>query len=242
MTGTEILTEVLEDLGILSIGATADTYHAAKVFRRLGQLIGGWHTEGIEVPVVTIVTFNLVISQGSYTIGTSGTPDKNTTRPEDVRGAFIRDSSSTDHALKKMSEAEYMRYSSKSVAGRPSGYWYHNTVPNGTLYFAGLPNAVEAVHLFCSSSMAEPATVADNVVIPRGYCLPLISNLVVECAPAFGLEVSNTQAINARNHRKAVKELTARDRVNPPRLYVTSVGQAYSIIEGGSAPEALLLE
>ena len=242
MTGTEVVTAALEDLGILEIGGTADTVHATKGFAKLGQLIGQWHTENIEVSIVTWINFALVAAQDSYTIGESGTPDKDTTRPEEVRGAFVRDGDGRDHALKKMSEDEYRRYSSKAISGRPSGYWYHNTVPNGTLYVVPVPNAVETIHLFTSGPMAEPATAGADVIIPRGYDLGLVSNLVVELAPAFGLDATQTQAINARNHRRALKELTAKKRMNPPRIYVTSVGQAYSIIEGGSAPEGLLLE
>lgn len=242
MTGTEIVTAALEDMGILGIGETAETAHATKGFSKLGQLLASWHTDGIEVPVVTWINFSLVAGTASYTIGESGTPDKDTTRPDSVRGAFIRDSSSTDHALTKMTEDEYRRYSSKGDSGRPTGFWYNDTVPNGTLYVVPTPNTVETIHLFCSSPMAEPASASADVIIPRGYDLGIVSNLVVELAPAFGLEVTNTQAVNVRNHRKAMKELTAKNKINPPRIYVTSVGQAYSIIEGGSAPEALLLE
>lgn len=242
MTGTEIVTAALENLGILEIGGTADTVHATKGFAVLGQLIGGWPLEGIEVPTVTILSFDLVAAQGSYTIGTSGTPDKSASRPESVRGMYIRDSAGDDHQVAKMSEDEWRRFSSKSQTGRPSGYWYDDTVPNGTLYVTPIPSTAETAYLFCSSPMAEPASAAADVVIPRSYDLGIIANLLVELAPAFGLEVTATQGVNARNHRKAFKELTAMKRMNPPKIYVTSVGQAYSIIEGGSAPEALLLE
>lgn len=254
MTGTEIVTEVLEDLGILSIGGTPDTYHAAKGFRRLCQLLGTWHTEGIEVPAVTWISFALSSGKVTYTIGTSGTPDKNSARPESVRGAFIRDSSGIDHPLRKLSEREYMEISSKGDSellelepstgsgGRPSSFWYRNTVPNGTLHLGDIPTVSETIHLFCSGPMEEPAEVGSDVVIPRGYDLPLVSNLLVEMAPSFGLEVTNTQAVNARNHRKAVMELSAKHRMNPPRLYVTGSGGAYTLSEGAASGEGLLLE
>ena len=69
MTGTEIITEVFEDLGILEEGGSISTNQSAKGFRRLGQIVGAWSAEGIEVPIVTWESFSLVVSQASYTIG-----------------------------------------------------------------------------------------------------------------------------------------------------------------------------
>lgn len=254
MTGTEAITEALEDLGILEIGGTADSAHSAKGFRRLCQILGTWHTEGIEVPIVTWISFAISAGQVTYTIGEDGTPDKDTTRPESVRGAFIRDSAGIDHPMRKLSEQEYMLTRDKGDSdalelepaagsgGRPTTFWYRNTVPNGTLHLGGIPEISETIHLFCSGPMAEPAAVGSDVIIPRGYDLPLVSNLVVELAPSFGLEATQTQARNAYNHRKAVRELCARDRMTPPRLYVTGAGGTFTLSEGTASGEALLLE
>jgi hypothetical protein len=240
MTGTEIMRESFEDIQAVSVGGTIDAVDTTAAFRRLCQIIGNWHMAGIEVPVVLWASLSLAAAQGSYTIGEDGTPDKDTTRPDKIRGAFVRDSGDNDNALRRMTEAEYRSVSTKAEEGRPSGFWYHDTYPNGTLYVWPVPTATETMHIFYSAPMSEPASVAAEVLVPRGYDLPLVHQLSLELLPRYGLEPSQIQYKLAKDSKKQCIAMCARKKLNSPKLSIMASGRSVGIIQGGGTGEGLL--
>ena len=242
MTGTEILREVFEDIGVVGVGQTIPDTQATAAFRRLCQIIGHLSLAGITVPHVTWLQVPITSGNDSYTIGEDGTPTLDTTRPDRVRGGFIRTDAGTDEPLKILTAQEYESIENKSVDGRPTKIWYQDTYPNGTLYVWPVPTSSYVMHLFCSVPLAEPATAGAEVLIPRGYDLALVHQLALELMPRYGKEPTQLEYKLARDSKKACMALSARNKLNPPQLYITTAFAQYSLIEGGVAAGALLLE
>jgi hypothetical protein len=193
----------------------------------LSMMLGSWSTDRLHVPFVTEEDFNLVVGQASYTIGTSGSPDVSSTRPVQIIGAFVRDSSNTDHPVDIIGEAAYRGITNKSQSGRPLCLWYNPTVPNGTINTWMVANTIEALHIASEKQLGEPATITADVVVPRNYDLGIKWNLAVQLSLEYGFEPTQFMLSEARRLLRALQAQNAANKANVADLDVPHLETEY---------------
>lgn len=237
-TVRDLITASLVKLGVYGAGETVSAEDMQHGLDALQDLLAEWSDGGLMVPSVVQEAITLVVGQESYAVGENGSPDLDTVRPEQITGAFVRDSSDYDHPVKIISERGYQLFIDKSGStARPSRLWYNPTAPNGTVYVWPPPSAAEALWISSIKPFTEPSSLTQNmlndVYVPRNYYNPVKWNLTLEMAEDFGRPVTPTMIGRAQQGYNQIQSLTAARRVQPAQLEVDRISaERYSILTG----------
>lgn len=212
----DIIRSSLRKIGVLAAGeplTDSEGQDALVVFR---QMVDAWTNETLLIPVVGVVTFELLGDQAEYTIGNYAEPVPDplptnhieTARPERIIAAFIRDQYQTDYIQEIIDVNTYSRISRKTNASRPSRFYVRQGWPLNTILFESVPYAGETLHLEVIqplSGILSTACLTDVINLPPGYERALIFNLCLELADEWGKTVSNLIAVNATEGKKWLK-------------------------------------
>lgn len=131
-------------------------------------------------------SFNLVINQQDYTIGSGG--NFNTTRPVDIQSGFVR-YNSVDYDLIKINDDEWNSIGTKNTTSTfPRYFYYRPAFPLATVTFFGVPTSISTVFLNVTNVYA--AGTLDTVLsFPPGYTEMLALDLAIKLAPIFAVPV-----------------------------------------------------
>lgn len=209
-TVRNIIDQALSLIGVYSIGQTTSNEDTNLGLITLQDLIASFNHDYLLIPFETEDTHTLTASQSNYTIGTSGSPDINTVRPDSIKDAFVR-SSNTDYNLRIISGDDYRRISLKSTASIPEYLYYNPTIENGTIYLYPAPSSNDVLHLTSVKTFIEPTVLTNDIVtdlgIPRDYANALKFILAEELMIHYGVE-------NERIARKAALYKTRLRSIN----------------------------
>lgn len=135
LTARQLITDVLEDLGVIAIGDVPSAEDAAKALVKLNLLLKTWGTNE-KLWVRTEGSVTLLASTASY----AATPVSLARRIEGVR----RRTSNVDTPLTEMSRGEYLDFPSKTAAGMPYAFYFDPQKTTRTLYVVNVPDATIA--------------------------------------------------------------------------------------------------
>ncbi len=213
-TANTIVNDAWELNGVSSPSATRQV----QGLRYLNDMLSGWAVEQLTIPYNTVETFSTVVGQGTYTIGESGSPDKNTVRPIDIADSmYINDSSGTSYRVFKIAKFQYNDISTKGADGRPAKFAYEPEYPNGKIYFSSEPEAVETVTIDAIKQITEFAALATSFSLPPEYKKILKYNLAVDLSPLIGNELPASVVLQAVQLKKKLKALNIQP-VKPVRI------------------------
>ena len=193
----DLIRSSMRKIGVLASGEPlpSDEGDDAKVV--FSQMVDSWTLESLLIPVVSVVTKQLLSGQGKYTIGIYPDieiPDNHieTARPEKILAAFIRDPYETDYPQEVIDVTTFSRISRKTNSSRPSRFYVRKGWPLNTILFESLPYVVN---------------------LPPGYEQVLIYNLAIMLADEWGKPVSNSVATIAITGKKKIKNSNFRKLV-----------------------------
>jgi hypothetical protein len=216
-TALDIITDALNDLGAVDPSESLTADEAAHGLRRLNAMLGSWSNENLACYTTLQENFALSSGVASYTIGSGAT--FNTTRPLNILGGFIRNSS-IDYPLQIISREEYDRITSKTTQGLPEYLFYSPSVANGVIYLHAIPDAAYVLYIDSTKQLQNFALLTTAVVLPEGYTRALIANLALELAPAYNRKVPEAVLAIARESKAAIKRLNSRT----PKLRLDHLG------------------
>lgn len=233
-TPRDLIKGSLRLCGVIASGETPDPSELKDGLEALNMMISSLSAQSLFVYAITSEDFDLVATQGSYTIGESSA-DFDTVRPKSIAGAFIRDSGNNDYPVKVRGMEEYRQIVSKSTPGRPGRIFYNPTSPNGTIYTYPVADTVEALHIDSLKPITGTLTLSVSLTLPPEYEEFLKYNLAIRLAPEFGRSVSTEVAAIASQAMDTIITINAASRVEPVQLDIPGVmtgGSAYNIWEG----------
>lgn len=214
MTLLQILTGALRDNNIIPVNAVLDNTQSQDAKTAFNMLLGYLSADGLTINALTIEGFPLVVGQVSYTIGSAG--NFNTSRPEKIIRAYIRDSGGNDYPVDVlMGEKAYSEELDKDASGRPDGLWFNPTYPLGTIYLNMAPNANETLYLTSEKPLSEINTLTTNIVLPNEYLLMLQTNLAVIMCPRFERQPNPALLMMAEKTKKTVMRKNLASQMNP---------------------------
>jgi len=238
MIVSDLIKASMEQIGVLSTGETPTTEVYTIMLQAFQVMLRSWAQKRILVFASIKESFTLVATQSLYTWGTGG--NITTTRPHQVLGAFVRDSTNTDHSVDIISEGEYRNISSKATTGRPEYLFYHPLYPQGAVYVYPTPQDIEAMHLESLKPFTETSSftaVTDTLAFPPNYEEPLIYNLAIRIAPKYGVRVSAETAKVASESFDALVVLNASNQVEPISISLPISGRGgYDIYSDSYGP------
>lgn len=224
----------LRKIGALSTGETIETTRQAEALSALQLMLRSWGSLSNQMFATVKESFPLVAGQTSYTWGIT-TGNFNSTRPTQVLGAYILDSSGTTHPVDITSEGYYRSISSKTTSGRPTNLFFYPSYPLATVYMYPVPDAVETLYVDAFKPFTETASfdvVGSTIAFPAYYEEAIVFNLAIRLAPEYGKTASAEVSAVAKSSFRDVTTINAANQVEPIFALVPaggSYGARYSI-------------
>ena len=184
-TAQTLINAAFRVIGVIASGETATTQELADGLEALKIMLRHWSDKNIRLYFISQNTITLN-GAASYTIGSGGVCD--TTRPEDIKGGYVRDSSGIDSLIEIIDEAKYRSVSLKSLSGTAQYLWYNPDFPLGLLYFWPLGSGT--AYLDSLKPLSEPSLLSSSIQFPPAYDEAIKWNLALRFCPEYGKEPS----------------------------------------------------
>jgi hypothetical protein len=182
-TVNNLIKRALRKIMVYQTGEAITSEDFTDCLEELNAMLDSWSNNGLIGPTKTRISKVLSVGDGLYTIGTGG--DINTTRPNRIEHAFLRDSSNNDYPLTQIGLGEYNSISNKTHYGRPFEFYFENSTPLAKVYLNPLPES--AYTLYLDTWYQFTNYVANDIIsLPLGYEDAIVYNLAVRVAPDFG--------------------------------------------------------
>jgi hypothetical protein len=211
-TALDIITDALQEIGVVDAGGTVAPEDAAFCLKRLNQILQTWANSRLTFPVLTKISVPMTTAM-TYAIGPTG----GATRPVKVVSAVLRDSDGQDSPVDILNAAEWSAIYQKTSGGPTTAVWYQATNTDGTLNVypqsAGYTLILDAQTLLTSF-----ASTATAVTLPEGYETALMLALVDSIAGAY------RQPVSADQRRRLAGAMSAVKRTNTEPLYLCIEG------------------
>lgn len=161
--------------------------------------LAAW-TGTITIPVVITESFAMIAGTASYTVGQTGSPSLNTTRPDHIIGAYIR-SSGNDDPVGIITESQYRGISDKTISGQPTRAFPDYKTPNITIYLHPVPDSTDSFYIASIKPYTEPTVLTADTFVDLGIPGPVYNALkwrvAIDVAPAFRAELHPSVTGNA---------------------------------------------
>ena len=233
MLVSNLIQSALRKVGVLEIGATTSPEKLADALTALQSMLKSWGAISTNVYATISESMTLVPSTSLYTWGTGG--DITTSRPSQVIGAYILDSSGTTHSVDIIKAEAYRNISVKSTTSRPHSLYYHSAYPLGEVNLYPVPSSAEDLYLESYKPFTETGSfglVTDTLVFPGYYEEAIIYNLAVRLASEYGRIVTPEIAVVAKDSKYIITQLHTTTMVEPVYIHVPAsggYGSRYSI-------------
>jgi hypothetical protein len=205
VTVRDLISEALEELGVVQQGDTLSDNDADLGLRRYNRLLDGWNAQRQAVYADVFSTFTLTPALAPHTIGPTGTFVV-TQRPVSIPdgGAGLVLNSSTPNVRTPIVVRDAAWWASQPVKSLTSSYptdlYYEPAWPNGSLYFWPVPTTAYQVELWLRTVLAQVDL--DTVfTMPPGYYRAHVLTLAEECGSAFGTMPSGKTVADAAKAR-----------------------------------------
>ena len=215
-TAGDLIDDAAVKARIISPYDTWPNPNKAAALREMNRMLDSYANDNLIIYEQTEESFALTASQGSYTIGVSGSPDFNTVRPQEIlEGTYVR-VGSIDYPLRIKSMREYRKLATKSTASTPPRWLSYNpTYPNGTIYLWYEPNSTDSIYLISLKELGTFASLTTTVTLPPGYEDLLVYELALRLNPDYGKTVREDVAAFYRDLKNNIKIRNAA-RLNEP--------------------------
>lgn len=190
MTALDLIKGAYRLIGVIAEGETPEAEDANIALSALNALLDAWKIEPLLIYDLQEESFALAPGDGAYSIGAG--QDFNTTRPEAVVSAFVRDSSGIDRPLTVFEFDRWDQIPDKDAAGTPEALSYEPSYPYGQIKLWPAPAASATLHIRTHKPLTGALTLAAQILVPAGYERAIRFNLAVELAPEFGREAPPT--------------------------------------------------
>lgn len=209
-TVLDLITDALQDAGIVAQDQPVGASDAQKAFRLLNRMLDSDSTESLMVYNNVEEVFPFIGTQQVYTIGLTGA-DWTTTRPVKVTDAYVRDTNGNDTYVKLVYYEEYASLISKQTTSTiPLCAYYNATFPNGTFTFWPIPsNTTYRFVLWSWKLLTQFTSINQTVILPPGYEQYIESNLAVRACIGFSRPIPQEIAVWAAESKAQIKRINA---------------------------------
>lgn len=227
-----IIQSALEMLGVYAPGEIPSAADTTRALDQLNKMLDSWSNESLMAFAITEQSFSLQLGKTAYTIGTSGSPDVNATRPlrliEGPGAAYLQDGNSNNYQVTVVPRDRWNQIGNRGVAtvsNVPDTLFYDPQFPLGVINIWPSPTSTYKLFFDSYIQLGNLANLTASLSFPPGYEAAIQSNLAVWLGPFFkSSEVSPDVKALAADTKKIIKRTNR--RTNPATLdpVVTSRG------------------
>lgn len=202
-------------IGEKTIDGTLSATEQSTYLYVLNSMMDSWSIDRSLIYTILQENFPLTAGTISYTIGSGGT--FNTTRPEEIVNAFIRDSASYDRDLDIIPQAQYASIKVKSIGNTYPEALYYDAAYVGaglaTIYIYPPPVASLTLYINSTKQLQSFASVTTALSLPPGYQRAIEANFAIEAAP--GLTSVSPEVLKiAKESLAAIKKINVPDSIS----------------------------
>jgi len=211
-TADAITLFALRKLNVKEAGETLDADESADGLIAINDILDSWSNERYMQTNLVKLTQTLSASDGSYTFGSGG---DNSTRPQWIETAFIRDSNNYDLPLSIIDNEQYSNIFYKTNTNPYPRYLYYRAeYPLGVVELWPVPSVAYTLHMEVPAVHAAISAGSSSVDLAPGYIRALKWILATELAPEYK-EASNAVLRKANEAIAWIKRVNKKDR---PRM------------------------
>lgn len=190
-TAQTLIFAAYQMLGYYAPNETMSGADSALGLQQLNMMLDSWSNEPQACYAILEQSFALVVNKSSYTIGTSGSPDINTTRPlaiiDTPGAAYIQDLNGNNYEVNVATRQTWNELANRTTQTNstiPNTLFYDPQMPNGVINLWPTPNSGGYTCFFDSyQPFVQASTLVSNITLPPGYELAIESNLAVLLQP-----------------------------------------------------------
>lgn len=198
----DLVRESYRELNVIGERGSLTYEQLAQGLRHVNRLLDSWNINFGLPNTVSISSFNLVIGQNSYTIGSGG--DVNTTRPLKIINATIQDGD-LNYPMAPINYQEWMDiYDKSDTSDVPSKFYYDNNMPLGVIYVWPKPTKVVAFR-YSQERKYGSYVAADEVTLHPGVERAIVCGVAKELLTKYPSEAIGQLVI--QNAKDAVNDL-----------------------------------
>lgn len=187
----QIINEAMKLLQVKAPGETLSADQSNDARNTLNLMLDSWAGRRVSARALTEIVQNLTTNQRSYTIGTSGSPYFNTTRPMAIENAgceYVNNSLILPVDI--ISVDQYENFGDRLILHGPvRKLFYDPTMPNGTIYLYPIPDQVYKLHMRMVVGLQEMAALDTLFTMEPTYMEAIKYNLAIRLAPEYGRPV-----------------------------------------------------
>lgn len=218
-SAAQIIQSALERIGAYGQGQTMTAADSARGLDQLNKVLDSLSNESLACYAFTEVVFTLIPGKYQYTVGTTGTPDVNATRPLKLRegrgAAYTLDANGNRYPLDVIPQSEWNaigNVSANTVSNLPTVLFYDPQFPLGIINVWPYPTMGNIVHADALLQLGDMANLSQTFSLPPGYELMIETQLATQLWSFFKTgELSRTLAIQANNAKRNVKRTNKRN-------------------------------
>jgi len=182
-TPSSIITDSYFDAGLIQEGEVPNADQISSGFRKLGDLINLWQTQGLKLWLLEDLPVTLVAGQGTYTFGQTGTVIMD--KPTRVIDAYYEDVNNIRRPLIPLSWNDYVRLSQVTQKGALNSYFVDKQQSLLSVFFWLVPDALAATgkaHLIIQKQVANYPALTSEMNFPQEWRIALRWGLADELA------------------------------------------------------------
>lgn len=232
-TANDQINRALRLLGVLAEGETPSAATSLDALVALNQMIESWGTERLMIYNTIDQMFTWPADEITRRLGPSG--DFVGLRPVALDDStYYRDpTTNVSFGIKFVNQQMYDGIAVKTVTSTyPQVMWINMEYPDIAMTVYPKPTRALEWHFISVQELAQPATLATQLLFPPGYLRAFTYNLAVELAPEFGVEPSpQVQRIAMASKRDLKRQNNPGDVMGLPYSLIAT-RQRYSVYAG----------
>ncbi len=239
-----LIQAALERIGAYGPGQIVTAADSSRGLDQLNKLLDSLSNESLACFAISQINFTLIPGKTQYSIGTTGTPDINATRPLKIREgegmAYVQDSNGNNYDVVVVPQSRWNMLGNRSVLTQsnvPSMLFYDPQFPLGLINI--YPTPTVGYQMFVSSllQLASMQSLTQFFNLPPGYELMLETALAEQLWPFFkSSEISATLQRQATKAKAVIKRLNKRNDLATLDDSLTGGGGYYNVYTDSYRP------
>lgn len=211
-TPQRIISDAMEDAGLLQEGDTPNSEQFAKYMRRLLDVINTLQTQGLKLWTQTDQSVTLVAGTRDYTMKLGGSV--NITRPMRVLQGYYLDSDSVLRPIYPLSWDEWLRLSTTTQQGAISQFFVQKQVSQLLVSFWLTPDTTAATgtaHLLIQQQVTNFTGLYDTIDFPMEWMMTLRWCLAADISTGQPQAIMDRCEGKANMYRKMLEDWDVED-------------------------------
>lgn len=242
-TVAQVLTRAAQSIRYLGRGEVLSAQDSTDALNAFNAMLDSWSNENLWSYVVLERSFTLTINKASYTIGNTGSPDINVTRPLDIVQAYVQDTGSNNFLMNIRTRDWWNQIGNRGstiTSQIPTDLFYDPQFPLGVINIFPTPLLAYTIFYDSTQQQVDYSLLTTTLSMPEGYERAYVLNLAIELVSAgFPSMLSETAmatlVANAREAKAAVKRTNIKDVIANYDGYIVSKSYAtYNIYRDSS--------